>query len=274
MFQDLDATVKAVLQDPSAPADLRGADIRFDTPDKDFAATETTLSVFLHDVQENRDLRSEAPLMDRVGNGFRSRRPPLRVDCTYLITAWSLKSGGLKTDEEHRLLGLALLWLSGFPVIDDRFLQGSLNTPDPRYPVSALVARTREGQPMGEFWSALGIAPRPAFSLTVTIGLAPFDAATQYPAVDRVRVASGTISDPVLRGTVLDATLAPVPGAKVSVLETGAQATSSGSGEFAIAGLPFGSYTLAVHAAGHPDQQLPVAYRLDSQVHNAILPGP
>ena len=28
---------------------------------------------------------------------------------------------------------------------------------------------------MGTFWTALGIAPRPAFSLTVTITVQPFD---------------------------------------------------------------------------------------------------
>ena len=51
------------------------------------------------------------------------RAPPLRVDCGYLVTAWSPKAGGLKAQEEHRLLGLALLWLSRFPVLEEPFLQ-------------------------------------------------------------------------------------------------------------------------------------------------------
>jgi Pvc16 N-terminal domain/Carboxypeptidase regulatory-like domain len=274
VFQDLDATIKAVLQDPSAPVDLRGADVRFDTPDKDFAPTGTTISLFLHDVQENRVLRREAPLIDPVAGGFRSRRPPLRVDCTYLITSWSAKTGGLKTAEEHRLLGIALLWLSGFLVIDDRFLQGALNTLEPSFPVSALVAQTREGQPMGEFWTALGIAPRPAFSLTVTIGLSPPADTTLYPAVQKVRISSGTLTDPLFRGTVLDAALAPLSGAQVRVIETGAQTASGTSGGFSFPGLAYGAYTLSVHTAGLPDQQRPVDYAPESQVHNVVLPGP
>ena len=34
---------------------------------------------------------------------------------------------------------------------------------------------------MGEFWTALGIAPRPAFSLTVTIALQPYAETEQLP---------------------------------------------------------------------------------------------
>ena len=33
MFQDLDATLKAMLSDAAAPADVRNADVSFVTPD-------------------------------------------------------------------------------------------------------------------------------------------------------------------------------------------------------------------------------------------------
>ena len=42
---------------------------------------------------------------------------------------------------------------------------------------------------MGDFWTALGIAPRPAFSLTVTIALQPFDVTDTFPALTRSRSA-------------------------------------------------------------------------------------
>ena len=135
------------------------ADISFDTPDKDFTPTQATLNLFLHEVAENRGLRDEARVIERTGNDLHQRLPPLRLDCTYLITAWSVQAGGLKAQEEHHVLGLALICGERFPVIDDRFLQGALKTPAQPYPLATTVAQTREGQTMGQFWSALGVSP-------------------------------------------------------------------------------------------------------------------
>lgn len=189
MFADLDATLQAMLDDPGAPAALRAAEVSFDTPDRDFIPTQATVDLFLHELTENRALRVGTPFLDRVGDqpgdGYRSRPPPLRVDCTYLVTAWSARTGGEKAAEEHALLGSALLWLARFPTVDDRFLQGAVAGQP--YPVPLTVAQTREHPGAGEFWSALGVAPRPAFSLTVTVALQPVDDVTEYPAVAEIR---------------------------------------------------------------------------------------
>src|SRR3954467_11434440 len=126
MFQDLDATFKALLDDAAGPPEVQAADVSFDTPDRDYQPGQATVNLFLHEVTENRELRDEARVVERIGDTYTSRLPSLRVDCTYLITAWSAQAGGLKAVEEHRLLGLALQWLSRFPVLDDRFLRGAL----------------------------------------------------------------------------------------------------------------------------------------------------
>jgi hypothetical protein len=170
MFHDLDATLRAMLDDPAAPADLRAADVSFDPPDKDLAPSTPTVDLFLLDLQENRMLRDPSPARERVGRVVVNHRPP-RMDCSYLVTTWSARSGALKVEEEHRLLGQTLLWLGGFPVVAARFLQGSLATPPQPTPPPLEVAQSREGVNLGQFWSALGVAPRPAFTLTVTIAL-------------------------------------------------------------------------------------------------------
>jgi septal ring-binding cell division protein DamX len=57
-----------------------------------------------------------------------------------------------------------------------------------------------------------------------------------------------------LSGTVLDSTQAAIPGAKVTLTNTGTQATqvvtSGSAGSFAFNALPPGSYTLQVEANG------------------------
>jgi hypothetical protein len=274
MFQDLDATLKAMLADPAAPADLRNAEISFETPDKDFKPAQATVNLFLYDVQENRELRNNAPIMDRVGNQYVSRQPPMRVDCTYLSTTWSTKTGGLKTEEEHRLLGLALLWLGRFPVIGNGYLQGSLKNPPQLYPLQAMVAQMKEDQSLGQFWNALGVSPRPAFSLVVTIAVQPFDQEDQYPVVQAFQLETTSLSDPLLMGRVLDKTLAPVAGATVKVAETGQTTTTDQHGRFTFSGLATGQHTLVVQVTNQPDTRATIDYEADGQVHNVILQGP
>lgn len=275
MFDDLDATLRAVLDDAAAPADLRGADISFATPDKAYSPSQSTLNIFLHDVTENRELRDEARVVQRTDGTYTSRLPSLRVDCSYLVTAWSARTAGLQAQEEHRLLGQALVWLSRFPVVDDRFLQGSLQTPAQPYPVPAVIAHTKEGQTMGQFWSALGISPRPAFSVTVTIALEPFDVVDEFAAVQHIRVESTLLDDPVLRGRVTDHLLAPIPGAGVGVVGSGgevlAEQITDRLGRFTFPGLGFGPCLLRV-AVGDRLIEQAATYLGDRQVHDVLVP--
>lgn len=273
MFDDLDATLQGLLADNAAPAALHAATIDFATPDRDYKPSQPTLNLFLHDVGENRALRDQAPWVVGDHTTVTSAPPVLRVDCTYLVTSWSNQTGGVKTAEEHRLLALALTWLGRFPVIAVGLLKGTLANPPQPYPVSTFVAQTQEGQQMGHFWSALGITPRPAFSLTATLTLQPFDELVTFPVVRDVSVQSGSRTDPRLAGRVVDNALAPVPGAVVT-LEGGASVTAGPGGDFAFHGLPFGEHTLRAQAAGHLDIQRLVTYTEEDQIHNLIMSTP
>jgi hypothetical protein len=274
MFQDLDATLKAVLADAAAPPELRNADVSFVTPDKDYKPTQATLNLFLHDVAENRQLRDNAPVRDLTDRTYSVRQPPVRVDCTYLTTAWSASTAGLKVADEHRLLGTALTWLSRFPLIPDQFLQGALKTPPQPYPLTVSIAQVKEGQSMGQFWSALGVPPRPAFTVTVTVAATTSDTVETYPAVEEILVEGALLTHPALAGRVLDHTLAPVPSAKVTVEGADRQVTVGPTGAFTFDDLDFGRYTLHVQAVGHADVQAAVDYAAKGQIHNVILPGP
>jgi hypothetical protein len=276
VINDLDASLAALFDDAAAPEDLRAADVAFETPDKDYRPSQPTLNLFLHEVTENRSLRDQGRVMSRTGNGYTSRMPSLRVDCTYLITAWSVLSAGLKTAQEHRLLGLALLWLGRFPELDERFLRGSLSTPPQPFPLPVAVARTQEGRSSAEFWSALGIAPRPALALTVTITIDPYDDVESVPALqeDGVRIRPTSISDPVLSGRVVDRDGVPVAGAVVNVLETGDSATADAHGDFVVPGPGFGTYHVRVQRDGDPPEDVTVTYGAEHQTHTVLLSGP
>lgn len=273
MFDDLDATLHGLLADSAAPAALHAATIDFATPDREYKPSQPTLNLFLHDVGENRALRDQAPWRTGDQTIVTSAPPALRVDCTYLITGWSNKTGGVKTAEEHRLLALALTWLGRFPVIADNLLKGSLANPPQPYPVCTFVAQTQEGQQMGHFWSALGIAPRPAFSLTVTLTLQPFDKVETFPVARDFRVQTGFRNDPRLAGRVLDNTLAPVPGAVVTA-DGNASVTAGPGGDFKFDGLSFGRHALRARAPDLLEVERVVTYSEEDQIHNLIMTRP
>src|SRR5215510_15651622 len=169
MFQDLDKTIEKILDDEGAPAELKAAQVSFITPDKNFTLAGPTVNLFLYEVKENRDLRDPTPIIEKIGASFVRKEPPLRVDCSYIVTAWSNATGEVRVAEEHNLLAQALLWLSRFPTIPSDKLQGKLA--NQLYPPPTMVAQMDPNTNAGDFWFALGIPPRPAFYLVVTIAM-------------------------------------------------------------------------------------------------------
>lgn len=259
MFQDLDATLTTLFADAAAPLQLQNADVSFEPPNKTFAPANPTLNLFLYEIRENRVLRDPVPIVTRVGDAFVRRTPPLRVDCTYLVTTWSNQAGAAGVAEEHLLLGLALAWLSRFPVIPSGFLQGSL-VGQP-FPLQTFSAQTEDGKSAGEFWSALGSVPRPAFHLLVTIALdlGLSDVPEGPPVVTR-ELGSEQLGVPgthesafSIAGRVTEAgapPTPPIPGALLTIMENGRTATADDEGVFNFSLLEGGSYSLRAEAAG------------------------
>ena len=264
MFHDLDATLREILDDAGAPAQLQAADKSFEPPNKNFAPALPTVNLFLYEVKENRVLRDPIPIITQVAGVFVRRIPPLRVDCTYLITTWSNEPGAAGVAEEHQLLGQALAWLSRFPIIPTAFLQGSLAVPPQPFALPTMVAQMEDGKSAGEFWSALGSVPRPAFHLTITIAM---DLGLETPegppvitseTIIKEKMPPGVV-EPVLSDTFLiagtirnNSTLDPIPDAEVTIVELTQTTTTDAEGHFTFSGLDAGNYTLHVEAAGFP----------------------
>jgi len=180
------------------------------------------------------------------------------------VTAWANNlAGPARVAAEHSLLGQTLVWLNRFPHVPaDFFVGGSLA--DPPFPPPTLVAQPKADNNAGEFWSALGIPPRPAFQLTVTIAL---DLDLETPEGPPVVTKEITLSDITgateidhwfeIGGTVRDGAT-PVPDAEVTLVETGATTVTNESGQFRFSLLEAGNYTLHVAASGFPPQDKPV----------------
>lgn len=190
MFDELDATLRELIQRELPRSAASQVSISFDPPGGDFSRTVTppAINLFLYEIVENKDLRNREPILARAGGGAevggRSVAPgtvvrvlaPVRVDCHYLVTAWA-NSGD--PEVEHRLLGYVLRALLRHREIPATMLQGVLKHQP--LPVRAAAIQGDTFKPRGDFWQALGGTPKASFDYRVTVCLEVGDVDTLGP---------------------------------------------------------------------------------------------
>jgi hypothetical protein len=260
MIQDLSLTLQAILTDQSLATqfpELHSAAITFDRPDDGFKPAQTTIDLFLFDVRENTELRSNEPKITRMNGQAVIQPGPLRVACTYLITAWPVGGTDLVL-QEHRLLAQVLQVLSMYPAIPAAFLKGQMVGQEPVLPMMA--THPEEPKNPAEFWAAIGNKMRASITVTVTIGMQRFAALTA-PVAKTVLVRLGERTAPDAN-TLVAATKteffriggkvtsggAGVASATVAVLGAGLSARTDGNGEYVLGAISAGTYTLNVQS--------------------------
>lgn len=173
-FEDLDKTILGLFEQSGLPDPLAQADITFLTPDQDFEPAIPTVNLFMYRVEENLMLRNNERSINRNGGQAYIQTAPMRVACSYLVTAWAggNTSGEQITYLEHQLLSQALQLLGTYPTIPPQFYVGSMVDQDPLLP--ARVAQPEEIKLPSEFWSALNQPIRPAFTFQPTVSMPMF----------------------------------------------------------------------------------------------------
>lgn len=250
MIRDLSETLRRLLIQSGLEAE-----IVFDCPTETFKPTQTTVDLFLYDVRENVELRNNEPIVEQRNGQARVRRPPLRVTCSYLITAWP---GGVTGDElvlqEHQLLGRVLQTLAQHPTIPDEFLSNSLKGQEP--PWTIVTSHPDVLKNMSEFWTSLGNKLRPSLTITVTINLditlKPEELTLVRASQIQMQEQSTSTAEESFRisGRVTNAATPPQPieNATVMLVESGQITTTDAQGHYSLGIVSSGIYTLRVEA--------------------------
>jgi hypothetical protein len=272
--------------------------VGFQPPDQEWRTYVTglgegnALNVYLVELRENRQLRSNERVR-RFEDGWVREEPlPTRMDCYYLISAWSSAKDSQQvqaTRDEHSLLydaTAALLDAAplngarvyGLPMSDSpwppefrRFWESDLPTailPIETFPKYA------------EFWGTMGqIHPwKPAIYLVVTVPVVSREIVVAGPPVTTLSAEYRQAGQPEttvawlqIGGYVLDATVDPaVPVAKawIRLEKPGGeplQTTETDAlGRFTFHKLRPGDYQLNWRAAGHPIPLAPHAITVPS----------
>ena len=182
MLHLLDETLEAFLR-AEVPLPARQVDVSFVAPDSDWGAaiTKPTVNVFLWEVRLNTSERQSG--MEFVEEeGVRAWRPPTpRVDCRYLVTAWTTE-----VQDEHRLLGAVLAGLLRNREIAAEHLQGAYAPVRP-LPTVKVAEPGEDGSP--DLWQALGGKLKPGLDLWVTATVDSGIEAEAGPPVERYEIA-------------------------------------------------------------------------------------
>jgi Pvc16 N-terminal domain/Carboxypeptidase regulatory-like domain len=261
MIDDLSQTLRTILtrsgQDP-----LKSAQIVFDRPADPFTPQQATVDLFLYDIREDVELRSNEPVVERMNGQVLTHPPPLRVACSYLVTAWpGGETGDAAVLLEQRLLSQTLQVLARQPTIDPNLLQGSLKGQEPPLPlVTALVDPQKN---LSEFWTALGNKLRPSLTVKVTISITDLIMPKTEPMVITEQLRTGVRTAPDeesivpetldekfrIGGRVRDASNRPVAAAMVTIVELGLAARTDADGRFVFGMMKPGDFTLRVKTA-------------------------
>ncbi|MGK7877656.1 MAG: DUF4255 domain-containing protein [Xenococcaceae cyanobacterium] len=191
MLQDLDKTLQELLKqelplEVISPSKGKSITISFSTPDKDFVTRveQPAIDLFLYNVRENMELRTVSWSVERENGMATKKRNPVRVDCSYLITAWFGEES--EEEKEHRILGEVMKVLLRHRTIPAAVLQGELQGKEP--PIRATALGQPQLQSLGEFWQAIGGKPRAALNYTVTISVDVNEVVENVPLVTNIQV--------------------------------------------------------------------------------------
>jgi hypothetical protein len=171
MINDLDETLKALLVQ-KVPIDLGTIDIKFDMPTKEWASsiTRPTINLFLYDIRENKELRSNERYWTRTGTPPTSAtetRAPVRLDMSYLISVWTND-----LSDEHLLLGRLLSTLFRYPMLPTEVLQGSMAVPELQpLPLQTWAAQPERTPNSWDVWAEFDHRLKAALSYVVTISV-------------------------------------------------------------------------------------------------------
>jgi hypothetical protein len=265
MIRSLDETIKKVILE-QGHFNQGDVDIRFDQPTRDWAAglTKPAINCYLYDMRENRDLRNREWIVERQPDGqARKKIAPLRIDLSYLVTAWTTE-----VEDEHSVLWRVLVALASTPVLPAGMLKGELvHQP---FPITTVTAQVSEAmQNLSDLWNVMENELKPAINYTVTLAV-DREYVFTGPMVftKRVDVYPGVERPPLFAAeSVLQVAgivhsredgAAPISGAEVLVVERGQRALTDRFGRYTFRNLPAGTYTFRATAQGRTAERLVV----------------
>ena len=165
MLADLDETLRVMLKRELGRHGFDGVEVAFDAPARDWSSqlSSPTVNLFLYDIRESGDYRPTEWQSDAPNGHHREVRPPMIMECSYAVTAWTQA-----VEDEHRLLSQVLGVLFAFPQLPDDALAGRLAETARRFAIEGKIGQPKaDGK--ADFWSAVGGQYKASLDYVVTL---------------------------------------------------------------------------------------------------------
>jgi hypothetical protein len=246
---DLDEALRTLLRRELARHGFEGVEIAFDAPSREWSGklTGPTVDLFLYDLREAVD-RAVMTSTERRENGRAVVvPPPLHLELTYAVTAWTKA-----VEDEHRLLSQVLSILFSYGEFPTELL-GETATTTLRS-AEGSVGRPREEK--ADFWTSVGGQYKASIDYVMHIVVESGATFVRGPEVRtqtvRVRQADGPASTMQelhrLGGTVRDGDGLPAPRAWIALPDAGRWTASDARGRFTFPRLQAGRYRILARA--------------------------
>jgi Pvc16 N-terminal domain/Carboxypeptidase regulatory-like domain len=246
---NLDEALRRLLRRELDRHGFDDVDIAFDAPSKDWSAklTRPTIDLFLYDLREALD-RAEMAMREQRGNGQATMTPPpLRLELTYAVTAWTKA-----VEDEHRLLSQVLGILFSYKRLPEDVLELDLDGGTRLRDAEASVGRPREEK--ADFWTSVGGQYKASIDYVVHIAVESGVTYVRGPEVRMQTVRTRPLGAPPgtlvelhrLGGTVSDANGAPIAGAWVALPDSGLWAATGAEGRFLLNRIAPGKHHVVV----------------------------
>jgi hypothetical protein len=248
MLADLDETLRVLLKRELARHGFDGVEVAFDAPARDWSSqlSGPTVNLFLYDLRESHEFRPTEWREDRSNGRHREVRPPMIMECSYAVTAWTQA-----VEDEHRLLSQVLGVLFAFPQLPADVLAGRLAETAQRFAIEGRIGQPKsDGK--ADFWSAVGGQYKASLDYVVTLACESGIAYERGPEV-RTQTMGARLADTPrgavselhrFGGKVLDAGGGPLHDAWITLPELGLFAASDRQGRFILQKVPSGTHKL------------------------------
>ena len=244
---DLDEVLRQLLTRELARHHFQGVEIAFDAPSKEWSGklTAPTVNLFLYDLREAVE-RAEATPSERRANGQAiSVAPPLRLELTFSVSAWTNA-----VEDEHRLLSQVLSILFSYRQLPDDLLEARAGGGPGLRETLTSVGRPREEK--ADFWTSVGGQYKASIDYVVHLTIESGATFVRGPEVRTQTMGTrqsdgprGTVSEMHrFGGKVFDADGAPLRDVWVTLPELGIFAASDPNGRFVLQRVPSGTHQL------------------------------
>jgi hypothetical protein len=248
---DLDEALRTLVRRELEHHGFEGVEIAFDAPASDWSAklTAPTVNLFLYDLRENIAQSEATPRNVRVNGAAMSAPPPMRLEVTYAVTAWTKA-----VEDEHRLLSQVLAILFSHTSLPADLLGGRLAGASQLRAIETEVGRPKEEK--ADFWTSIGGRYKASIDYAIRLEVESGLMFTRGPEVrsqtmrlelDGVR----RTMEELLRfgGVVRDSSGEPVADAWVALPELGKMTSSDRQGRFLFDGLRPGDHKVEARTA-------------------------